>query len=158
MKYGVFILVSCIFSMCAKPPEHVAKSDASIKSFSESLTNEHWKVLSLGGFYLDNKVESLYLDLQYDGVMKNSEAEKLLSTYIRSMIRHINRDSELTPFLVKKRFSVKDISISIAYMDAEGKSAQMHLYEGQIVHSLYNKKKNTLEKIYSKPIADLYLQ
>ncbi len=149
----VIVIFACIFSMCVKPPEHVAVSDKSIEAFADTIKESNLSVLAVGGFYLQNKVEKLYLDLEYKGTLTKDEAKQKLTSYVTGMVKHINHDSELLPHLIKESFDYGDISISLGYTSLERKSSQVHLYNNEIVFSTYHSKDNSLEKDYSEPFV-----
>jgi hypothetical protein len=144
-------IFACIFSMCVKPPAHVSVSDKSIETFAKTISSSSTKVLSIGGFYFQNKVENLYLDLEYTGTMSKQASKEVLINYIKGMVCHINQDQNLKPYLIKEAFDENDISVSLSYTDLEGRAAQVHLYNGEIIFSLYDKTKNQLEKTDSAP-------
>lgn len=142
-------IFACIFSMCVKPPAHVAISDKSVHTFAKSILNKEMKVLAVGGFYLEKKVENLYLDLEYLGYLPKEKAQSILVETIDGLLLHINNDVELLPYLIKDRFSTDDISVSLSYLSKEGDPLQVHLYNGEIIFSRYNLQDNSLEKIES---------
>lgn len=152
MDKMIFIL-ACIFSMCVKPPEHVAVSDKSVEHFAEGIKSDKLEVLAIGGFYENKKVENLYLDLEYKGVMSAKRARGHLIKYVRGMLSHINSDEDLSPFLIKEKFTSNDISLSLAYTSEEGVSSQVHIYEGKIIFSTYDKKTNQLNKTHTEDLA-----
>ena len=152
------LIFACIFSMCVKPPAYVSVSDKSVEAYASTISSKSLKVLSIGGFYLDEKVERLYLDLEFKGVLTKKEALKRLTKYVRGMLSHINSDKELRPYLIKRRFAVRDISISLSYVGMQGKSSQIHVENGDVVYSIYDKKTNSLERIQTRPFASEYAQ
>ncbi len=137
--------------MCVKPPAHVSVSDKSIENFATTISSDTTKILSIGGFYFQNKVENLYLDMEYKGVLKEDEAKELLVNYVKGMIDHINKDESLKPYLIKELFDERDVSISLSYSSAQGEASQVHLYNGEIVFSIYDKANNALKRIYALP-------
>ncbi|MCH9621400.1 MAG: hypothetical protein S4CHLAM20_08200 [Chlamydiia bacterium] len=147
------IIFACAFATCAKPPEHVQVSDKSVEFFVESIKTKDLVVLAIGGFYENKKVENLYLDLEYQGEMSSKFAKIKLLKIARGMLAHINRDEQLRPFLIKKRFSSKDISVSLAYTSKEGVSSQVHVYEGKVIFSTYDKTTNQLTKVHSESLS-----
>ena len=146
------LIFACIFSMCVKPPQHVAVSDKSVEVFANTIKDESIKVLSIGGFYLHNLVEKLYLDLEYKGVLSDIAAEQRLLSYVKGLLTHINQDESLRVFLVKEQFSVDDISVSLSFISEKKKSCQVHLYNNEVIFSTYNKETNQLSKDYSIPL------
>lgn|GEM_PF-3072806 len=149
----VILIFACIFSMCVKPPEHVAVSDKSIKDFAATIQESNLSVLAVGGFYLQNKVEKLYLDLKYKGTLTKEEAKQKLISYVRGMVQHINHDKALLPHLIKESFDYEDISISLGYTSFEGKPSQVHVYNNEIVFSTYHSHDNSLEKDCTEPFV-----
>jgi len=149
----MILVFACIFSMCVKAPEHVRVSDKSVESFAETIKTDDLQVLAIGGFYQDKKVESLYLDLDYKKPLTSKLAKVRLMQYVRGMLSHVNKDDELRPFLIKNRLSSKDISLSLGYTSEKGISSQVHLYEGKIVFSTYDKKTNQLNKTHSETLS-----
>ncbi len=145
------VIFACIFSMCVKPPEHVAVSDKSVEAFAQTIKESNLSVLAVGGFYLHSKVEKLYLDLKYKGTLSKDEAKQKLTSYVKGMVEHINHDPALLPHLIKESFDYADISISLGYTSLEGKSSQVHLYNNEIVFSTYHSHNNSLEKDFTEP-------
>ena len=152
------LVFACIFSMCVKPPAHVSVSDKSVKNYSESIAEKRLKVLSIGGHYINDRVENLYLDLEYDGILNEKTAKLKLTKYIAGLLDHVNNDDKLYPYLVKETFNSYDISISLSYTSTDHKNSQVHLENGNIIFSVYNKKNNSLEEYDSLPYKDRYSQ
>ena len=151
---GKLILVfACIFNIFAKVPEHVQVSDSNVEAFASTIKSEQLLVLSVGGFYESKKVENLYLDLEYKGVLSQKIARGKLIKYVRGMLSHINADKKLQPFLTKDKFTSRDISLSLAYLDENKVSSQVHIYEGEIIFSTYDKMTNKLTKTHREPFS-----
>ncbi|MCH9811822.1 hypothetical protein K0U07_03550 [bacterium] len=142
-------IFACIFSMFVKPPAHVAVSDKSVTTFAKTLEGEKIKILSVGGFYLGQRVEKLYLDLEYSGAFSDEKAKSTLEKAIFGLLAHVNADEEVLPYLIKEKFSTEDISVSLSYHSDKGDPLQVHLYEGEIIFSRYHPADNSLEKIRS---------
>lgn len=140
-------IIACIFSMCVKPPVHVEVSDKSVTAYAKTLEGEHMKILSVGGFYVAQKVENLYLDLEHLGTLSDEEALATLESAVSGLLAHINADEQVLPYLIKDQFSTKDVSVSLSYQSKRGEPLQVHLYEGEIVFSRYNPADNSLEKL-----------
>ena len=147
IKYAA--LFACIFAMCVKPPAHVEVSDKSVTTFAKTLESDKMKILSIGGFYLGQKVENLYLDLEYKGTLSEDVAETTLKRAIFGLVAHVNADEEVRPFLLKDIFSTDDVSVSLSYLSEKGEPLQVHLYNGEIVFSRYHPTDNSLEKLRS---------
>ncbi len=146
------VIFACIFSMCVKPPEHVAVSDKSVAAYANSIRSENVNVLSIGGFYFQSLVEKLYLDLEYKGVLSDYVAKKMITSYVKGLLTHINQDASLKGFLVKERFYEEDISVSLSFTSEEGKSSQVHIHNHEVIFSTYNGETNQLIKNYSAPL------
>ena len=149
----LFLVFACIFNIFAKVPEHVQVSDRNVEAFADTIKNKDLLVLSVGGFYESKKVENLYLDLEYKGVLSQKIARGKLIRYVRGMLSHINADAELKPFLIKDKFTSRDISLSLAYLDSDGISSQVHIYDGEIIFSTYDKMTNKLTKTHREAFA-----
>lgn len=147
------VLFACIFSMCVKPPKYVAVSDKSVEVYSQTITNKELKVLSIGGFYKEKKVEKLYLDLEYKGVLSDKNAEEKIITVFQGLLEHVNKDSSLKEFLIENPFSKKDLSVTLSYTSEKGRASQVHIYEDEVVFSTYNKTTNELIKDYTIPLV-----
>jgi hypothetical protein len=147
------LIFACIFSMCVKQPAHVTAGDRTVEMYAETIKEDSLKVLAIGGFYFENKVEKLYLDLEYKSVLSDEAATKKLTSYISGLLFTINKDSLLRPYLIKESFSEEDVSISLAYLSEAGDTLQVHLYNGEIVFSLYKGANNLLVKIRTVPFS-----
>lgn len=139
--------------MCVKQPAHVTAGDKTVEMYVESIKEKHLKVLALGGFYFKNKVEKLYLDLEYKDVLSDEAAMEKLKGYINGLVLTINKDSLLRPYLIKESFSQEDVSVSLGYLSETGETLQVHLYNGEIVFSLYEGANNLLVKKRSVPFS-----
>ena len=147
------LVFACIFSMCVKAPAHVAAGDKSVNAYTQTIQEKDLKILAVGGFYYQNKVENLYLDLEYRGALTEEMAREKLISHITGLLSYINQDSVLRPYLIKERFSTDDISVSLAYFSESGDTLQVHLYKGEIIFSLYDGEHNSLIKMKSIPFT-----
>ncbi|MCH9617125.1 MAG: hypothetical protein SP4CHLAM5_04770 [Chlamydiia bacterium] len=148
-------IFACIFSMCVKQPAHVTAGDRTVEMYAETIKENDLKVLAVGGFYFKNKVEKLYLDLEYKSVLSDEDAHQKLTSYISGLVFSINKDLLLRPHLIKESFSQEDVSVSLSYLSEAGETLQVHLYNGEIVFSLYEGANNLLIKKRSVPFRSL---
>jgi hypothetical protein len=147
------LIFACIFSMCVKPPEYVAVSDKSVEVYAKSILRDGMKILSIGGFYHKSLVEKLYLDLDYQGVLSDEAANKMIGGYVKGLLTHINQDQSLKRFLIKSEFSENDISVSLSFISEQGKQSQVHVYNHKVIFSTYNKETNQLIEDRSIPLS-----
>ncbi|MCH9624230.1 MAG: hypothetical protein S4CHLAM27_06080 [Chlamydiia bacterium] len=141
--------------MCVKQPAHVTAGDRTVEMYAETIKENDLKVLAVGGFYFKNKVEKLYLDLEYKSVLSDEDAHQKLTSYISGLVFSINKDLLLRPHLIKESFSQEDVSVSLSYLSEAGETLQVHLYNGEIVFSLYEGANNLLIKKRSVPFRSL---
>lgn len=151
----LILVFACAFSTCVKPPEHVSVSDKSVEVYAESIVTPSIKVLSIGGFYFKDKVEKLYLDLEYKGVLSSDQAQGQIVAYVTGMLQHINQDKVLSPFLIKEMFDLNDVSVSLAYSSEGGVSSQVHVEDGNIIFSTYEKSTNSLKQNKALPFINI---
>jgi hypothetical protein len=150
------IILACIFSSCAKAPEHVKKCDEVTKEFAKKMQNEEgFSILGVGGIYGKTTVDQLYVDFELDREVSIEEARELLQSFAKKFISHINQKKEFSKYLRISPISAKEISMSIAFIgkDRVPKSeiAQVDLYNQEITFSTYQKKEKQYLPIEKEP-------
>lgn len=146
MHLKTFLIVGCIFSACARPPQHVRCVDEVTKSFSEIVRNERALIaLGSGGYFTQKSVAGVYADFELERAYTQAEAKELLIGTVQKFIGHVNQSEKLRPFLKKYPISASEVSLSIAFVNSEHKPlsglAQIHLYEGKIYYSTFDPSK-----------------
>lgn len=146
MNLKTFLIVGCIFSACAKKPPHVKSSSDSTKSFVEIARQEfNLSPLGQGGSFSNNGVDALYADFSFDGDVSEEEAKILLFSVTDRFLNYANSDRSLKPFLNIYPLSMSQMSVSIAFLDKNKNPrstlAQIHLFDGKIFYSHYDKEK-----------------
>jgi hypothetical protein len=141
------LVLGCIFSACAKPPEHVRITQDSIKSFSKNLEKTTaLKTIGSGGFYSGKTVQGFYIDFEFKDLENEFEAEVLLRTVVESMISHLNKDKKIKSLIKDSNVKASQISLSIGFLQSNrmpsNKIAQVHLDHGYIHYSVFLKDKN----------------
>ena len=141
------LILGCVFSACAKPPEHVKITQDSIKSFSKNLEKTtSLKTIGSGGFYFGKTVEGFYIDFESKEIENESDAERLLRTVVDSMISHLNKDEKIKLLIRDSRVTASQISLSIGFLESNRKPskkiAQVHLDHGYIHYSIFINDKN----------------
>jgi hypothetical protein len=141
------LVLGCVFSACAKPPEHVKITQDSIKSFSKHLEKTTaLKTIGSGGFYFGKSVEGFYIDFEFKEVENEFDAEKLLRNTVNSMICHLNSDEKIKSLIKNSNITASQISLSIGFLESNRKPsekiAQVHLDHGYIHYSVFVKEKN----------------
>ena len=156
MDLKTFALIACIFSACAKAPPHVRCTDTVTKAFALQQKEErHLISLGQGGFFSNEGVDSLFIDFEIAKEYDEEEAKHLLEETVEQFIFAVNENPELRKFLNVYPVTVKDVSVSIGFIDqkkhpVEGLS-QIHLYEGNIYYSHYNKEQKAYIAYRSNP-------
>jgi len=146
MNLKTFIVIGCIFSACAKPPAYVKSADDVTKSFSEKMLRENALIsLGAGGYYHEKSVNALYADYELFQPYSKEEAKALLTQIIPQFVDHINTSEEIRPYLQTYPVTSDQVSISIAFFDQDhnpyDKLAQIHLYQGKLYYSTYDREK-----------------
>jgi hypothetical protein len=146
MNLKSLLIFGCIFSACAKKPPHVKSCYDSAKAFVLVATRDFGVTpLGQGGFFVNGGIDSFYADFTAPREASEDEAKALLFSVTEKFLHHINGDARLKPFLNIYPLSMEHLSISIAFIDHEkspqGALAQVHLYEGKIFYSHYDKEK-----------------
>jgi hypothetical protein len=141
------LVLGCVFSACAKPPEHVKITQDSIKSFSKNVEKATaLKTIGSGGFYTGKTVQGFYIDFEFNDVENELDAEKLLRTVVDSMICHLNQDEKIKSLIKDSNVTASQISLSIGFLELNRtpskKLAQVHLDHGYIHYSVFVKDKN----------------
>ncbi len=151
------ILVGCIFSACAKPPEHAKWAQDTAKAFTQLMEkSQGLHSLGSGGFYTNKKIDSLYLDFEIRKRVSHEEAKALLTTIVDTFIEYVNQNEGIRPFLQTYPITPNQVSASIAFVDDKklplAGFSQIHLYEGVIYYSIFQPEK----KEYSSYQKELY--
>ncbi len=151
------ILVGCVFSACAKPPEHAKHAQDTALAFTQKIEkNIGLRSLGSGGFYTNKKVDSLYIDFEVKKRVESDEAKALLTNIVDAFVEYVNQTEEIKSFLTTYPITPNQISASIAFVDDRRAPltglSQIHLYEGTIYYSIFQSEK----KEYSPYQKELY--
>ena len=138
------MIVACIFSSCARAPEHVRKCDEVGKGFAKEMQKEEgFSLLGVGGIYGKTTVDQLYVDFEVDKEVSLEEARALLQKTATQFIDYINKNKAFSIYLTRSPVSIKEISVSVAFVDKDRSPrkeiAQVHLYNQEISFSTYHK-------------------
>ena len=142
MYLKTFVIISCVFSACAKPPKHVQEGLRVSERFSDQMEIEHtFTSLGSGGEFQE-KVSGFYADFETIIPYVKEEARELLASCTSTFLAKINEDEGVRPFLSKYPVTSDQISISIAFVDKlrnpRMELSQIHLFGDQIFYSVYN--------------------
>lgn len=151
------IVVGCVFSACAKPPEYAKQAQDTALAFTHQVEGEaSLHSLGSGGFYTNKKIDSLYVDFEIKKRLSPEEAKALLTTTVNAFIEYVNQNEGIRPFLQTYPVTPNQISVSIAFIDDKRAPfvgfSQIHLYEGIIYYSAFQPEK----KEYSPYQKELY--
>ncbi len=146
MTLKSLLIVGCIFSACVKKPVYVRNCYDSTKAFVTVATKDFGVVsLGQGGYFNQGKIDSFYADFMIAKEVSEEEAKELLLSVTEKFLHHINGDCKLKPYLNIYPITMEHLSVSIAFMDQKkspvSSLAQVHLYEGKVFYSHYNKDK-----------------
>ena len=141
------LIVACIFSSCARAPEHVRKCDEVGKEFAEKMQREEgFSLLGLGGVYGKTTIDQLYIDFEVNKEVSIEEGRELLQKAAKKFIDHINAKEGFSKYLTNFPVSSKEISVSIGFVDKSriprNEIAQVDLYNEEFSFSTYSKEEN----------------
>jgi hypothetical protein len=136
------IVLGCVFSACAKPPEHVKITQDRLKIFSKKIESEEkLETLGLGGFYTGKVVDGFYIDFQLKEKMAEKQAELVLRRAVESLLSELNKDLDLKNYLRAETITSEQVSLSIEFIGSNKKPAQdlsqIHLDQGYIYYSVF---------------------
>lgn len=139
------LVVSCIFSACAKPPDHVREALRVSESVSDSLQARYgFASLGSGGDF-QSKVMGFYADFETMGIYNKDEAKEMLVKCVDEYIESVNQDEGVRSYLAVYPITSQQVSVSIAFVDEKRKPrdelSQIHLYNDEIYYSTYNPEK-----------------
>jgi hypothetical protein len=151
------IVIGCVFSACAKPPEHARHAQDTAKAFAKKAETEFGLTsLGSGGFYTNKKIDSLYLDFEMKKNQTQEEAKALLTKTVNDFVHFVNESEEIRPFLQTYPITPNQISVSIGFINEKREPfqgfSQIVLYEGITQYSVYIPEK----KEYSPFQKELY--
>ncbi len=151
------LVIGCVFSACAKPPEHAKQAQDAAKAFSLIAKKEPGLTsLGSGGFYTNNKIDSLYIDFEIKKDLPPKEAKHLLTTTVNAFVNYVNENEAIRPYLQTYPITAKEVSVSIALIDEKRIPlkgfSQIHLYDGNIYYSNFIAER----KEYSSYEQELY--
>ncbi len=151
------LIVGCVFSACAKPPEHARHAQETAKAFAKKTEMElSLSCLGSGGFYSDKKIDSLYIDFEMKKACSEIEAKDLLTKIVSEFVEFVNANDQIRPFLQTYPITPRQVSLSIGFVNHKREPllglSQIDLYEGMIQYSTYISEK----KEYSPFEKELY--
>lgn len=137
------ITVACIFSACARPPTYVRECDRITKGFCEEALPKHeLVVLGQGGAFKERQIDSFFVDFERQRPTSREEARQILVDCVETLIARINSDEKIAKNMTHHPISVRDVSISIGFVDEKREPhrefSQIHLYNNNIYYSLYD--------------------
>ncbi len=156
---GVFkqlLVIGCVFSACAKPPPHAKQAQDVTKAFVVQIEREKGLTsLGSGGFYTNQKIDSLYVDFEVKKSLPPEEAKALLMTTVNSLVAFVNQNEGIRPFLKTYPITAEQVSISIGFINEKRAPlpglSQIHLYDGTIYYSTFQSDLKKYTPYYQEP-------
>lgn len=157
MKFAIsfFFIILISVTSCAQRWQDLAQNYSNkIKfSFAKDMKNE--KNLALAGFggSIRDNIRLICLDFDAIDELSLEESRALIIDCVRELLRRVNADERIRPYLCQYPFDENNIDITILffapdgrYCVAEGKIDAVSLYNGNLVYLKYNPytRKNTL--------------
>lgn len=126
--------------------QHAKESDRIVNSFVKELKKkENVSLFGYGGAFMKD-VEEIDIDLSVYKFVDINEARKMLVSSVEDLLKKINSDSKIRPYLHNYPFTNKNLTFYLHFYDKNGKEvmpphiSSAGLMFGNIVYSLKNLK------------------
>ncbi len=165
----LMIVVMLFISLCSchreKQPEYIVLTDKMMVEFSnEAFQEEQFYLSSYGGGLMDN-IEEIYLGYHCKRHATLEEARELFIRYSEKLLRRINEDEKMRPYLNRYPFTENDIEFALSFVQknnrpfADGSIAYASLVRGKITYYRYEKEgKKRFIEILKEPYQDALQQ
>lgn len=151
------LLISCIFSSCARTPDHIKAARKSTKHFNERVEKAYGlHSIRFGGNFAQ-RIREVHLDYEFAQAVDIDHARTLIELCINGVQDQLNKDKEVRPYLYNYPFTPNQLSISIAFVVPGyhkfipgAKVAQVEFTDGLITYYRYNTTTDKLEAFYQE--------
>ncbi len=156
MILSLLIVLPMAMVSCFAVGEHCQYADKVMHSYSKKVKKEKdLDAFGMGGELMSN-VKSLYLKYVSDSKITLDEARPLLVECIEDLLKEVNNNEKIRPYLNDYPFTAKNLEFGILFLDksgefiAEGCLAGVTSLKGKVYYRIWNVNKNRLEEIYEE--------
>lgn len=165
---AIFFLISIFFAIKEIYLEHAQNEPVYIK-YSRAITNQYIKDMNKkydlfyfggGGGFLYN-VENIAISFSCNRNITLEDGRSLLISCSKELLKRINRDERIRPYLDHYPYTEKGIDIDICFFDVNGRwvidpdsIAKVASLEGAVHYAIFDKNHQCLNTIYRESYKD----
>ena len=144
----ILFLAAVLATVVLLPSDYLHISDQVLEDYRLEMLLEHGLVLSgSGGRYMNN-LNQITQEFSSQGQFSIEEARRLFIQANLKLIKRINQDHNLRPFLFHYPFTFEDIQIKISFYDSEEKAAYPYVtyisaINGKVFYNTINLESDT---------------
>ncbi len=160
----LMIVVMLFISLCSchrkEQPEYIVLVDKMMVEFSNEMLQEEKFHLSRYGGGLRHDIKMVSLGYRAKRHATVEEARELFIKYSQKLLKRINEDEKMRPFLNQYPFTENNIEFGLSFFQknqkefTDGSVSYVFLVRGKIFYCRYDGEKNQLVDLLVEPYQD----